>query len=387
MDRELLEAAQHGDEAAFVDLIKVRSNRLFAIAQRILRDIDRAEDALQDALVIAWRDLRGLRDPDRFDAWLTRLLVQRLHRPGGARAPSHLEPAGAAGRRTGRARRARLGRGPRPARSRLPAARAGPARDPRPAPLPRVRAVRDRRDPRHPARHGPISTVQCPPRHAGRPRGGRARRSRQEVARHERRSRPQSPPRRLVRRRPRPGRRSRDRRHGEPDRAPAPAPRVAPPLLEVPHDVHPAQARGDRRRAARRPRRRRRLHGRRCRPPAPTPTPDPDAHRRRRRPAPVPPPHANAGGPGTYTRASAPRQPDDVDDHRPGGVDRLPRTGPCPTDVPDDHGVFVGGPTDNESIPADSCCRGGHASRPRRWTSSSRPSRRARTGPSRRRST
>ncbi len=75
MDRELLEAAQHGDQAAFVDLIKVRSNRLFAIAQRILRDIDRAEDALQDALVIAWRDLRGLRDPDRFDAWLTRLLV------------------------------------------------------------------------------------------------------------------------------------------------------------------------------------------------------------------------------------------------------------------------------------------------------------------------
>jgi RNA polymerase sigma-70 factor (ECF subfamily) len=53
----------------------VRSNRLFATAHRILRDVDRAEDALQDALVIAWRDLRALRDPDRFDAWLTRLLV------------------------------------------------------------------------------------------------------------------------------------------------------------------------------------------------------------------------------------------------------------------------------------------------------------------------
>ena len=75
MDRELLAAAQRGDEAAFVDLIRGRSNRLFAIAQRMLRDIDRAEDALQDALVIAWRDLRGVRDPDRFDAWLTRLLV------------------------------------------------------------------------------------------------------------------------------------------------------------------------------------------------------------------------------------------------------------------------------------------------------------------------
>jgi RNA polymerase sigma-70 factor (ECF subfamily) len=75
VDRELLAAAQHGDEAAFVDLIRARSDRLFAIAQRILRDVDRAEDALQDALVIAWRDLRGLRDPDRFDAWLTRVVV------------------------------------------------------------------------------------------------------------------------------------------------------------------------------------------------------------------------------------------------------------------------------------------------------------------------
>ena len=75
MDRDLVEAARNGDREAYVDLIRVRSDRLFAIAQRVLRDIDRAEDALQDALVIAWRDLRGLRDPDRFDAWLQRLLI------------------------------------------------------------------------------------------------------------------------------------------------------------------------------------------------------------------------------------------------------------------------------------------------------------------------
>ena len=98
MDRDLVEAARNGDREAYVDLIRVRSDRLFAIAQRILRDIDRAEDALQDALVIAWRDLRGLRDPDRFDAWLQRLLDQRLHRPGDARASSDGEPAGPAGR-------------------------------------------------------------------------------------------------------------------------------------------------------------------------------------------------------------------------------------------------------------------------------------------------
>jgi RNA polymerase sigma-70 factor (ECF subfamily) len=75
VDRDLVEAAMHGDQAAFVDLVRLRGDRLFAIAHRILRDVDRAEDALQDALVIAWRDLPSLRDPDRFDAWVHRLLT------------------------------------------------------------------------------------------------------------------------------------------------------------------------------------------------------------------------------------------------------------------------------------------------------------------------
>ena len=74
-DRSLVEAAQRGDQSAFVDLVRSTGDRLFALAYRILRDVDRAEDALQDALVIAWRDLRTLRDPDRFDAWLQRLLI------------------------------------------------------------------------------------------------------------------------------------------------------------------------------------------------------------------------------------------------------------------------------------------------------------------------
>jgi len=75
VDRDLVEAAQRGDQAAFVDLVRTRGDRFFAIAHRILRDVDRAEDALQDALVIAWRDLRDLRDPDRFDAWVHRVLT------------------------------------------------------------------------------------------------------------------------------------------------------------------------------------------------------------------------------------------------------------------------------------------------------------------------
>src|SRR5512144_111647 len=76
MDRDLVEAARNGDREAYADLIRVRGDRLFAIAQRILRDVHRTEDAVQEALVIAWRDLPGLRDADRFDAWLYRLVVR-----------------------------------------------------------------------------------------------------------------------------------------------------------------------------------------------------------------------------------------------------------------------------------------------------------------------
>jgi RNA polymerase sigma-70 factor, ECF subfamily len=76
VDRELVETARRGGREAYADLIRSRGDRLFALAQRILRDVDRAEDALQEALVIAWRDLPGLRDPDRFDAWLHRLVVR-----------------------------------------------------------------------------------------------------------------------------------------------------------------------------------------------------------------------------------------------------------------------------------------------------------------------
>jgi len=75
VDRDLVEQAQAGDQSAFMDLVRSRGDQLFAIAQRILRDVDRAEDALQDTLVIAWRDLPSLRDPDRFDAWVHRVLT------------------------------------------------------------------------------------------------------------------------------------------------------------------------------------------------------------------------------------------------------------------------------------------------------------------------
>ena len=72
---ELVERAQRGDHEAFDALATAAYHRLYAIARRILRDGYAAEDAVQDALVKAWRELRGLRDPVAFDAWLNRLLV------------------------------------------------------------------------------------------------------------------------------------------------------------------------------------------------------------------------------------------------------------------------------------------------------------------------
>jgi RNA polymerase sigma-70 factor (ECF subfamily) len=79
LDRDLVERAQRGDRDAFAVLARTRSDRLMAIAHRILRDVSRAEDAVQQSLVIAWRELRSLRDPDRFDAWLQRLLVNATY--------------------------------------------------------------------------------------------------------------------------------------------------------------------------------------------------------------------------------------------------------------------------------------------------------------------
>ncbi len=73
--RELVERAGEGDHDAFAMLATALAPRLDAAARLILRDPELARDAVQNALVRAWRDLPGLRDPDRFDAWLHRLLV------------------------------------------------------------------------------------------------------------------------------------------------------------------------------------------------------------------------------------------------------------------------------------------------------------------------
>jgi RNA polymerase sigma-70 factor (ECF subfamily) len=73
--RGLVERAAGGDQDAFSTLLDGSLARLDAAARLILRDSELARDAVQEAMVKAWRDLPGLRDPDRFDAWLHRLTV------------------------------------------------------------------------------------------------------------------------------------------------------------------------------------------------------------------------------------------------------------------------------------------------------------------------
>jgi RNA polymerase sigma-70 factor (ECF subfamily) len=80
VQRELVERARGGDVEAFRDLVYDVGTRLHAIAVRILRDPDLAEDALQQALIQMWKGLPGLRDPDRFEAWCYRLVVHASYR-------------------------------------------------------------------------------------------------------------------------------------------------------------------------------------------------------------------------------------------------------------------------------------------------------------------
>src|SRR6476661_6149281 len=98
MTRDLVVRARKGDHDAFAVLAGAAISRLGATAWLMLRDRDRAMDAVQEALVRAWRDLPTLRDPDRFDAWLHRLLVRscmdearrsRRHRSAITWSPAH----------------------------------------------------------------------------------------------------------------------------------------------------------------------------------------------------------------------------------------------------------------------------------------------------------
>src|SRR6185295_12860206 len=75
----LVDQAKRGDREAFDALARLVGDRCMAIAFRILRDADRAQDAVQAALIVAWRELRTLRDSDRFEPWLHRILTNECY--------------------------------------------------------------------------------------------------------------------------------------------------------------------------------------------------------------------------------------------------------------------------------------------------------------------
>ena len=79
MRQDLVERAARGDRDAFASLAAASVDRCYALAYRILRDPHQAQDAAQQALIGAWRDLPTLRDPGRFEAWLHRLVVNACY--------------------------------------------------------------------------------------------------------------------------------------------------------------------------------------------------------------------------------------------------------------------------------------------------------------------
>lgn len=79
MQRALVDRAKQGDGEAFDALARAAGDKCMAIAVRILRDADLAEDAVQAALITAWRELRSLRDPEAFEPWLHRILTHACY--------------------------------------------------------------------------------------------------------------------------------------------------------------------------------------------------------------------------------------------------------------------------------------------------------------------
>lgn len=79
MQADLVERARGGDQDAFAELVRGSIDRCYGLAYRILRDVQAAEDATQQALLGAWRDLPNLREAGRFDAWLHRLVVNACY--------------------------------------------------------------------------------------------------------------------------------------------------------------------------------------------------------------------------------------------------------------------------------------------------------------------
>jgi len=90
VDVELVRRAQRGDQGAYDALARASASRLFAVAHRIIRDTDGAEDAVQQTLVAMWTEIPRLRDPERFEAWTYRLVVRFSLAEARRRTPARI---------------------------------------------------------------------------------------------------------------------------------------------------------------------------------------------------------------------------------------------------------------------------------------------------------
>jgi RNA polymerase sigma-70 factor (ECF subfamily) len=75
VERDLVEGARRGDRASYEALVRLKVDAVHRTAQAILGNAHDADDVVQDAFVAAWRQLPRLRDVDRFDAWLGRIVL------------------------------------------------------------------------------------------------------------------------------------------------------------------------------------------------------------------------------------------------------------------------------------------------------------------------
>lgn len=80
MQQDLVIRARSGDHDAFSALAAGAVDRLHRTAWLILRSDHDSADAVQEALLAAWLHIAAVRDPERFDAWLNRLLVHACYR-------------------------------------------------------------------------------------------------------------------------------------------------------------------------------------------------------------------------------------------------------------------------------------------------------------------
>src|SRR5258708_2461177 len=95
-EERLIRAGQRGDEQAVEALFRRYHRPLFQTALRVLGNTEDAEDALQDGLLSAYRNLKRFEGRAQVFTLLTRIVIHAAPmRRGGAEAPPGGVPRGA----------------------------------------------------------------------------------------------------------------------------------------------------------------------------------------------------------------------------------------------------------------------------------------------------